>query len=116
MCRHARDGLRHLTAGPSQPCAFEQNDLAALGEWICDCRIPIVERSREMLKKQERQAGIGAKTPISILFTLRLDELGRGIGVARGLCDGHVATPAFASSRHLGPTSAFGWASLADIT
>ncbi len=49
-----------------------------------DRRIPVVERPREVLKKQQRVAGRAAETAMSIRFVLRCQELRRRRDVAGG--------------------------------
>jgi len=49
---HSGDCGRHLAGGPAETGAFEQNDLAPECTSVGDRRIPVVERSSEVLKTQ----------------------------------------------------------------
>ena len=55
MLRHARDRFGHLARGPADARAVEQDDLATRRKLRSrDRRIPVVKRSRKMLKAQQR--------------------------------------------------------------
>jgi hypothetical protein len=51
MTRHPGNRVGHLTRRPSHARAVEQNDFSPGGKRIGDRRVPIVERSREVLKE-----------------------------------------------------------------
>ncbi len=72
----------------------EENDLASRRERIGDRRIPIVQRSDEMLKKQQGMAGPAAEAAVSISFVLTLQELRWGGDVAGGCHQQEIAEQA----------------------
>src|SRR5262245_21989794 len=86
VLRHTGHGLRNVTAGSSHACVIEENDFAAIRERIGDGRIPIVQRPREVLQKQQGKARAYAKTTVSIPFVLRIEELRWRRSVATSFC------------------------------
>ena len=72
MFGHSRDRLRNVAGGTAHAGVVEQNDLPSGGELIGHGRIPVVERSGEVLQEEQRQPGATAEPPVRVGVAIRL--------------------------------------------
>src|SRR6516165_5519320 len=79
---HSADRLRHRAGGSAKASAFKENNLATSRKRIRNGRIPIIERTREVLQTQKWQTLPLAKAAVRVSFLTTLNELGRSIEVA----------------------------------
>jgi hypothetical protein len=68
---------------PDRKVVVNGDDFAVRRQWICYCRIPVVERAGEMLQKQQRSRRRLPEAAVRVRRTTRINEVGRRGGVAR---------------------------------
>jgi len=90
MYRHTSDRIGHRPARPTNAGAIEQNHFSSDCKGVGDRWIPIVHRSCEVLKAQERQSRTGSETPVRIFLFAGLQKAGWGGDVARNTLCRHV--------------------------
>src|SRR5439155_7154081 len=64
--RHSGHRLRHLSARTPDARVVEENDLPSRGERITHRRIPVVERSGEVLQAEQRQSRAVAEATVGV--------------------------------------------------
>ena len=73
MVSHAGDRFRHLATRTTDARIVKQNHFVFVGQRIRDRWVPIVERAREVLKKEQRRRLPGSKSAVSIGLAVRFE-------------------------------------------
>ena len=86
---HSSHGFRYRATGAPDARTIEENQFALDRKLIRYGRVPIIQRSREVLKQQQWEPVGFSETAIRIPLIRDVDELRRRCDVARGLRCGH---------------------------
>src|SRR5215470_4672301 len=82
MVCHAGDRFGHAAGGSTHASVREEDDFAPGRKRIDDGRIPIIQRTGEMLKEKQRTAQAATQAAIGIPYLGYLEELRRCVDAA----------------------------------
>jgi hypothetical protein len=77
MFSHSSHCCRYFAGGASHTRILEENDIVVRSQRIRHVRIPIVERTSEVLQEEQRVFRLLTETPVRVLFFWGLEKLCR---------------------------------------